>query len=114
MSKDWRSTVPASEREHWERVYAREAGVADRALREGVSYEYLPWHRVGPSIVGKMASVAYWTRGFGELPWGHQHAHRYAFAFKRVSAVGLDWIAFEGENSRMMCSYDTVCIQSGR
>ena len=113
---DWRDKVPVREIEHWEGVLARELDIARKADREGFRYEYIPWHKARNrrALIGKKISRAYWTTGFGDLPWGHQHAHTYAFAFKVVREIGADWIAYEDGTSESLISYDTICVQRGR
>jgi hypothetical protein len=113
---NWRDGVRASEIDHWERVHAREAATARQADDAGVTYRYIPWTeaRGRQNLKGQKVSSAYWTRGFGELPWGHQHAHTYAFAFKEVTIVGHDFLAFADGTSESFISYDTVCVQESR
>jgi len=111
-TEDWRGKVPASELDHWERVWARERETAKRAEAAGVTYRDIPWHKARGrrDLIGKRATRAYWIGG-GDLPWGHQHAHMYAFAFKVIKDIDSDWILFEGENSEPLISYDTICVQ---
>lgn len=113
---DWRDKVPERDVEHWEGVLSQELDVARRADQEGFRYEYIPWHKARSrrELIGKKVARAYWTGGFGELPWGHPHAHTYAFAFKTVRDIGADWIAYEDGTSESFISYDTVCVQRGR
>lgn len=112
-TEDWRARVRPDELEHWERVWEREQATARAAEAAGLTYRYLPWHeaRGRLALIGQMVSTAYWTDGFGALPWGHQHAHTYAFAFERVINIGADFLALETSGSRHMISYDSICVQ---
>ena len=113
IDPEWRSKVSAASLAHYERVWAREQATAQRAEAAGVAYRDIPWYgaRGDRSLIGQMVSDAYWAHGFGDLPWGHQHAHAYAFAFERVVNIGSDFIALEHRGSRHMISYDTICVQ---
>lgn len=109
---NWRDRVRPDELAHYERVWEMEQETARRAEADGVTYRYIPWHKArgDRSLIGKKAIDAYWVRS-GELPWGHQHAHMYAFAFETVINIGPDFFATEEGGSRRMISYDTICVQ---
>ena len=109
---NWRSLIPADELAHYEGVWTREQETARAAEREGVTYRYIPWYeaRGDRSLIGRTAVRAYWITG-GKLPWGHQHAHGYAFAFELITNIGPNFIAFEKSGSGSMITYDTICIQ---
>lgn len=113
INANWRDSIRPGELEHWERVWAREQAVADRAVADGVTYRYIPWYdaRNDRSLIGAKATSAYWVSGFGALPWGHQHAHTYKGAFETVVNIGADFMALESYGSRHMISYDTICVQ---
>jgi hypothetical protein len=109
---EWRGKVRAEELEHYERVWTREQETAQRAEADGMTYRDIPWHeaRGRRELIGKRVTRAYWIGG-GDLPWGHQHAHGYAFAFKTVTRVDSDWIAYEDGSCDSLISYDTICVQ---
>lgn len=110
---DWRDSMSLDEIEHWERIWEREREIAQRAEKDSVKYTYYRWSGVRNMkwLVGMMAMDAYWINGFGYLPWGHQHAHTYHFAFKEVSAVGSDYLAFIDGTSQSMITFDKVCVR---
>lgn len=109
---EWRSKVRADDLDHYEHVWAREQEMARRAAAAGVTYRDIPWHeaRNDRSLIGKRVTRAYWIGG-GDLPWGHQHAHGFAFAFEPVINIGADFIALETRGSEHLISYDTICVQ---
>jgi hypothetical protein len=109
---EWRDTVPAADLAHWETVWAREEETARRAEAEGVTYEDIPWHKARGrrDLIGKRAVRAYWIGG-GDTPWGHQHAHMYASAFKVVTGIDSDWITYDDGTSESLISYDTICVR---
>lgn len=110
---NWREGVRPEELAHWERVWEQYQATARRAEADGVTYRYIPWYKARDdrSLIGKKATRAYWISGFGDLPWGHQHAHGYAFAFETVVNIGPDFIALEQRGSEHLISYDTICVQ---
>lgn len=114
--RDWRDTVPAHDVPHWEGILAVELKIARKADEAGFRYEYIPWHeaRTRRDLIGLKVSRAYWTHGFGKLPWGHHHAHTYAFAFKVVRYTGADWITYDDGTSETLISSDCICVQRER
>jgi len=112
LREDWRVNVRAEDLDHYEAWWVHHQTMAEQAKAAGVTYRDVPWYeaRGRRELIGKRATRAYWIGG-GETPWGHQHAHMYAFAFKVIKDIGSDWILFEGEDSEPLISYDTLCVQ---
>lgn len=112
MSSDWRARTTA-DLDHWEAVWRHEQQAIRQAEDAGLTYRYVPWYeaRSDRSLIGQVATVAYWVHERPDLPWGHQHPHRFAYAFERVTGLDSDWLALERRGSQQMITYDTICVQ---
>jgi len=110
---DWRDSIPGEDLDHWEHIWKREQEVGQQEKQDRVSYRYLTAYEAinNRSLIGKRASHAYWISDFARLPWGHPHAHTYAFAFKEVTNVGIDFLVFVDGTSKQFGSYDMICVQ---